>query len=99
MSADEFLALVEKHPLPWKCCADFDESICYDRAGLCDVAGAPISQELADAAPALAAAAIRLLRQTDRYDQNEHASQSGIARDILRAADALRAALPESLRP
>jgi len=93
MTPDEFLALVEKYPPPYR----FDARDCVwsDQHGD-DVAdeygGCAIPPDLLDSLPALAAAAIRLLRILDdpgAFDEHQE-------RDAI---EALRAALPTELRP
>lgn len=105
MNADAFLALVRKHRPELEA---FGEPIFYASTCVADadrhqaqVLTRDESEELADSAPALAAAAIRVLRiapwaHTPEYDDKRHAAT---AADYIAALQALEAALPESLRP
>jgi hypothetical protein len=110
MDADTFLALVDRHPLPWEF-LDHDEG-CRPSSPIY-IAGAELTglelrqaQELADSAPALAAAAIRLLRDAEMTSADSCMACERLNPDVGPidhkkecALIALRAALPENLRP
>jgi len=86
MTADDFLALVERHPMPWR----YDSRAAkWDDATGAYVSSADFPADLIDAAPAIAAAAIRLLRGITPPD----------FRIPLIELRALRDALPTEIRP
>jgi len=108
MNADEFLALVERHPLPWAL-----EEERWIRADARPPARPPAECEnigLGNAAPAMAAAIINFVRANERWVEIEakmpeseprpelldRASLAAYA-ELNRAHDTLLASLPASL--
>lgn len=115
MNADEFLALVEKHPLPWDYGVNPNDSEDRRYAGSVSGLQVPLDWQtregLTDAAPALAAAVIRYLRAVEAQNAHVNGPMQGISPEDWSAQNfrlyettdaaftALRAALPEAMRP
>lgn len=86
MNAAAFLKLVDGHPLPW-----FHDLERYWQNDVLTLSGKQAT-DLADAAPAMAAAILRVLQKYgDLTDYDECFAAKAIC-------DELRASLPESLR-
>lgn len=106
MTAAEFLALIDKHPLPWRARVNSCDALVYGSDAIGDVLPQNDVHAIADAAPALAAAAIRLLRKEPWVTW---AGSAGLIVCVACDAEspahgpscewlALRAALPPGLR-
>jgi len=107
MNADEFLALTEKFPLPWRLSADEVEGYQldsdYGQWSKVIKDADPLVGPLADAAPALAAAAIRLLANAPTLAVANRGLGPErcyvVGEEFMEYVAAIRAALPASLRP
>lgn len=110
MNADELIDLVERHPLPWGVTGFYFGRVHYGVIGsgetFAHLTNADDGTALAQAAPAVIAAAIRLLRHPHAgrgmdgictFCERDDGSGNAHTDDCLWPA--LRAALPASLRP
>lgn len=115
MNADEFLALVEREPLPWQLNLgdEMDPTEYRTERGCAPHQTRPVGlpwwddgQNLADSAPAMAAAILRLVTPVEIIDEDNNEMIGCRLCDERHGdhtpecpASALRASLPESLRP
>ena len=101
MNAAEFLKLIEAHPLPW--CHTTSEtdgqSLYFEERGSKPFCTSAEAQGLADAAPAMAAAILRLLAaQRAADDAGDGPVPYEVLREQIMALHALRDSMPEELR-
>jgi hypothetical protein len=93
---DEFLALLEKYPLPWF----YEDAYAGRGKYVCEGTDAAIHEiasfPLHDAAPAMAAAILEFLRAKPPADAEGTPPMMKAA--LVHYVEALRAALPEELR-